>query len=26
MLAGDIADGNTVIVDKADKGIVFRKK
>jgi ATP-dependent Clp protease ATP-binding subunit ClpB len=26
MLAGDIAAGNTVTVDKAEKGIVFRKK
>ena len=26
MLAGDVADGNTVIIDKGEKGIVFRKK
>ncbi|MGD0726042.1 MAG: ATP-dependent chaperone ClpB [Spirochaetia bacterium] len=26
MLAGDITDGNTVTIDKAEKGIVFRKK
>ncbi|MFI5367584.1 MAG: ATP-dependent chaperone ClpB [Spirochaetia bacterium] len=26
MLAGDIADGNTVTIDKGEKGIVFRKK
>ena len=26
MLAGDIADGNTVIIDKGEKGIVFKKK
>jgi ATP-dependent Clp protease ATP-binding subunit ClpB len=26
MLAGDIADGDTVTVDKGEKGVVFRKK
>jgi ATP-dependent Clp protease ATP-binding subunit ClpB len=26
MLAGDITDGNTVVVDKGEKGIVFKKK